>query len=60
MKATPHSDGARSYKMRATGVAHENAAHREKRKKIRGKRARLKPIYSKVATHKLPDGSTIK
>ncbi|CAK0848460.1 unnamed protein product [Prorocentrum cordatum] len=59
-KVIPHSDGARSYKTRATGVVHDNAVHREKRKKIGGKRAWLKPIYSKVVTHKLSDGSTIK
>eukprot|EP00959_Pyramimonas_sp_CCMP1952_P263775 5516486-Pyramimonas_sp.AAC.1 len=46
--------------MRATGVVHDNAVHCEKRKKIGGKRARLKPIYPKVVTQQLPDGSTIK
>ena len=34
--------------------------HCKKRKKIGGKWVWLKPIYSKVVTHKLPDGSTIR
>ena len=54
-----HSDGARSYKMRASGLVHDHVRHCKKRKKIGGKWVWLKPIYSKVVTHKLPDGSTI-
>eukprot|EP00959_Pyramimonas_sp_CCMP1952_P178991 3741862-Pyramimonas_sp.AAC.1 len=46
--------------MRATGVVHDNVVHCKKRKKIGGKRVWLKPICSKVVTHKLPGGSAIK
>ncbi|CAK0811104.1 unnamed protein product, partial [Prorocentrum cordatum] len=59
-KVILHSDGTRSYKMRATGVARDSVVHCVKRKKIGGKWVWLKPIYTKVVTHKLPDGSTIK
>ncbi|CAK0822912.1 unnamed protein product [Prorocentrum cordatum] len=59
-KVTLHSDGARSYKMRASGLVHDHVVHCEKRKKIGRKWVWLKPVHSKVVTHKLPDGSKIR
>ncbi|CAK0846225.1 unnamed protein product [Prorocentrum cordatum] len=55
-----HSDGARSYKMRASGLVRDHVVHCKKRKNIGRKWVWLKPVYSKVATHKLPDGSKIR
>ncbi|CAK0871168.1 unnamed protein product, partial [Prorocentrum cordatum] len=59
-KVILHSDGARSYKMRASGLVRDHVVHCKKRKKIGRKWVWLKPVYSKVVTHKLPDGSKIR
>ncbi|CAK0890777.1 unnamed protein product [Prorocentrum cordatum] len=59
-KVILHSDGARSYKTRASGLVRDHVVHCKKRKKIGRKWVWLKPVYSKVVTHKLPDGSKIR
>ncbi|CAK0887243.1 unnamed protein product [Prorocentrum cordatum] len=59
-KVILHSDGARSYKMRASGLARDHVVHCKKREKIGRKWVWLKPVYSMAVTHKLPDGSKIR
>ncbi|CAK0824542.1 unnamed protein product [Prorocentrum cordatum] len=44
-KVMLHSDGARSYKMRATGLLRDAAIHCEKRVKRGGKRERMKDVF---------------
>ena len=55
-----HSDGARSYKMRAPGVLHDTIVHARKRVKLGGKWVWTRPQFSKVVSHKLPTGGAIK
>eukprot|EP00959_Pyramimonas_sp_CCMP1952_P322201 6741978-Pyramimonas_sp.AAC.1 len=56
-KVVPHSDGARSYKMKASGMFHDSVRHCKKRVKRGGKLAWVKPVYSKIVKHKLPSGT---
>ena len=58
-KVILHSDGARSYKIRAEGVLHDWVVHARKRKKIGGKWVWLKPTFTKLVRHKLPEGGSI-
>lgn len=46
--------------MRASGLEHDDVRHCKKRMRVGGKFVWLKPIYSKVVTHHLPDGSKLK
>lgn len=54
-----HSDGARSYRLRAAGVVHDRVVHSKKRVKRGGKWVWLKPKFSKRVTHTLPNGSKL-
>ena len=55
-----HTDGARSYKLALPGVFHDHVVHKKKRVKVRGKTMWIKPHYTKVCSHKLPDGKVLK
>ena len=55
-----HTDGARAYKLKIPGVIHDHVVHKKKRVKINGKFTWVKPHYTKVYTHKLPCGKTVK
>ena len=55
-----HTDGARAYKLKIPGVIHDHVVHKKKRVKINGKFTWVKPHCTKVYTHKLPCGKTVK
>lgn len=55
-----HTDGARSYKLSLPVVFHDNVMHKKKKMKVRGKTMWIKPHYTKVCAHKLPDGKVLK
>ena len=55
-----HTDGARADKLKIPGVIHDHVVHKKKRVKINGKFTWVKPHYTKVYTHKLPCGKTVK
>ncbi|CAK0865469.1 unnamed protein product [Prorocentrum cordatum] len=55
-----HSDGARSYRMKAPGMFHDSVSHCEKRGKRGGEWVRAKPVHSKIAKHKTPSGTALK
>ena len=58
-KVVLHTDSARSYKLKLSGVAHDSVVHCKKRMKIRGKYQWVKPKYVTLKTHKLPNGEKI-
>ncbi|CAK0862812.1 unnamed protein product [Prorocentrum cordatum] len=58
-KVILHSDGAKSYNIRADGVLHDWVVHARKRKTICGKWVWLKPAFTKLVRHKLPEGGSI-
>ena len=49
-----HTDAAKSYKMKTTGVLHDNVRHCKKKVKVKGKWQWRKPCYVKMAKHKDP------
>eukprot|EP00439_Symbiodinium_sp_Y106_P044217 s6433_g5.t1 len=51
-----HTDSARSYKMKLSGVVHDAVVHKKKRVKKNGKWVWLKPTFVRISKHKLPDG----
>ena len=51
-----HSDSARSYKLKLSGVLHESLVHRKKKVKINGECHWVNPKYVRFATHKLSSG----
>ena len=53
-KVILHSDGAKSYELRAEGILRDRVAHSRKRKKIWGKWAWIKPAFAKVVRRELP------
>jgi transposase-like protein len=55
-----HTDRAKAYQMKVDGMLHDSVRHSKKRVKVRGKWVWKNPVYSKVVTHKLPGGGTIK
>lgn len=55
-----HTDGARAYKLKLPGMLHDNVVHQKKRVKMNGKYTWMKPHYTKVCQHKLPDGQVLK
>ena len=59
-KIVLHTDRAKSYQARVKGMVHDSARHCKKRVKINGKWIWRNPVYSKVVTHKLPDGTKLK
>ena len=54
-----HTDSARSYKMKLSGVVHDAVVHKKKRVKKNGKWVWLKPTFVRISKHKLPDGRRI-
>ena len=55
-KIVLHSDSAKSYKLKLSGMVHDAVVHCKKRVKVKGKYQWLKPKYTHVVKHKLPDG----
>lgn len=55
-KIALHSDSAKSYKLKVSGMVHDAVVHCKKRVKVNGKFQWLKPKYTRVVKHKLPDG----
>ena len=55
-----HSDSARSYKSKISGVLHDAVVHQKKKVKINGKWVWKLPKYVTMKTHKLPSGRKIK
>ena len=54
-----HTDSARSYKLKLSGVVHDSVVHCKKRMKIRGKFQWVKPKDVKLKTHTLPNGKKL-
>ena len=55
-----HTDRAKTYQMRIEGMLHDSVRHCKKRIKVNGKWVWKNPVYSKVVSHKLPNGGSIK
>ena len=49
-----HTDAAKSYKLKVSGVLHDQVRHCKKRVKVKGKWVWRMPTYVKIATHKDP------
>ena len=54
------TDGARTYKFKVQGVLHDNVVRKKKRVTVKGKTAWVKPHYTRICSHTLPDGQTVK
>ena len=50
-----HTDGARAYRLRLPGVLHDNVVHMKKKMKVNGVWVWIKPAFTKVVEHILPD-----
>lgn len=55
-----HTDGAKAYKLSLPGVIHDNVVHKKKRVLINGKQTWVRPHYTKLCTHDLPNGKNIR
>lgn len=55
-----HSDSARSYRSKVEGMLHDAVIHKKRRVKRGMKWVWVKPVYVKMFTHKLKDGTVIK
>lgn len=55
-----HTDGAKAYKVSLPGVVHDNVVHKKKRVLINGKQTWVRPHYTKLFTHTLPNGKKIR
>ena len=55
-----HSDSARSYRSKVEGMLHDAVVHKKRRVKRSAKWVWVKPVYVKILTHKLIDGTVIK
>ena len=55
-----HTDGARTYKFKVQGVLHGNVVRKKKKVTVKGKTAWVKPHYTRICSHTLPDGDTVK
>jgi len=58
-KVILHADGARAYKLKVPDVIHDNVVRKKKLVKIKGKATWVKPHYTKVYKHNLPDGKQV-
>ena len=58
-KVVLHTDSAKSYKLKLSGVIHDAVVHYKKRVKVKGKMQWLKPRYTRVVKHKLPGGKKL-
>ena len=54
-----HTDGAKTYKMKLRGVLHDNVVHKKKKVIVKGKPVWVKPHYTKMWKHRLPDGKSV-
>ena len=54
-----HTDGADPTNLPYLG-SHDNVVHKRKKVQVRGKTMWIKPHYTKVCSHKLPDGKVLK
>ena len=55
-KVVLHTDSAKSYKLKVSGVLHDRVVHCKKRVKIQGKWTWRAPHYVRIVKHKLPGG----
>ena len=53
-KLIMHSDSAKAYRERMAKCLHDSVVQKSQRMKVQGKWTWLKPIYTKVVSHKLP------
>ena len=53
-----HTDGARAYKLKLPGVLHDNVVHKKKKIQVNGKNAWVRPHYTKICSHTLPERHT--
>jgi len=58
-KVILHTDKARSYKAKISGVLHDSVRHCKKRVKVKGKWVWKQPVYTKKWTHTAPNGQKI-
>ena len=58
-KVILHTDGARAYKLKVPDVIHDNVVRKKKLVKIKGKATWVKPHYTTVYKHNLPDGKQV-
>ena len=58
-KVVLHTDSAKSYKLKLSGVIHDAVVHYKKRVKVKGKMQWLKARYTRVVKHKLPGGKKL-
>lgn len=58
-KVILHTDGARTYKVRVPGVLHDYVVHKKKRVTMGGQHVWLKPKFTKVTKHELPNGRAL-
>lgn len=59
-KVVLHTDGARTYKLAVPGVLHDNIVHKRKQMKIKGRMVWVRPKYTKLVSHSLPNGKVLK
>jgi hypothetical protein len=50
-----HSDSAKSYKRKVRGCLHDAVVHKKRRAFINGRWKWLKPVYTKLVKHRLPN-----
>ena len=55
-----HTDGAKAYKLALSGVIHDNVVHKKKWLLVNGKQTWVRPHYTKLCTHTLPNGKKIR
>ena len=51
-----HTDGAKACKLALSGVIHDNVVQKKKRLVVNGKQTWVRPHYTKLCTHTLPNG----
>ena len=54
-KLIVHTDSAKAYKRKIRGCLHDAVVHKKRRVHMNGVWKWLKPVYTKVVKHKLPD-----
>ena len=54
-----HTDSARSYRMKLSGVVHDAVVHEKRTVKKNNKWVKLKPTFVRVSKPKFPDGRQI-
>lgn len=59
-KVVLHTDRAKSYALKLPGVVHDSVRHCKKRVKINGRWVWQLPTYTKLVSHRLPGGGSLK